>query len=975
MEAGALVNRVHQYVKADPAADMAFQALSPYGNVYVVGGAPRDIVLGKSPKDIDMMAQIDPQTIDEVLSKIPGGKLDYTGKNFGVYRFKYQGSEVEIALPRTEVSTGDGHKDFDVKTDHNLPVEHDLKRRDFTGNSIAVNLNNGQVHDPHNGVFDLLTGQLRTVSPSAFKEDPLRTIRALVSRSRHGLEPDAETMKQMAQHAEGIKHLPGDRIFPELEKIMKGQEPHEAIRLGHDTQVLHHFLPEVASAFGFDQKNPHHKLDLGSHLLEVLKNVAAQTDDPDVRLAGLLHDIGKPHSQWIDENGVGHYYKSADGRGDDHEKVGAKMAEDVLRRLRYPANRIAKVSHLIEHHMFPDFNSGKGARRFLQRAGSPEAADNLLAIRQADHMGKGNEAATVAMVDKMRGLVSNELNAGAKVNVGDLAVNGQDVMRELNIPPGRAVGEKLRSLMEMVIDDPSLNTRDQLLGLLHTAKVEKKAMNEFQTIIQDQVMDPEAKLQRMFLTAARNHAQALGIEPEILANRTVWEWIQQYFLDDIHAQQGLGEQQWWNIFREMNQLLDQAAKHPQARQTAIDAGEYYDLPPKGQSNQDLQLQYDKSLSFDDHDFLNDLGIDPDFHKLTKVKWLKESAPAYNPNLWQTAPAPGQPTWNFLPYMNEIAQIYAKLPMHQPGAERGWSELAQDAHARSGQLRQQYNVKTVQFEPYENAEQQDYDVKNYNQFLVSDQNSEHPLWDTNTNVAFRTVHDLMGHIPSNGDFSWEGENRACSAHFPLLTPEARKALFTECIGQTAFVNVFKHFGPQKVAYFPNFDPDQGYIPQGPPDPNYSPNGNAGMIYSAVMSDIYVEEGVQAVKMGKDAGYSWVGADLSPYQGHSGYISAFEGMAKAVPVESLTAETIHQYQQEHMSQFQADPSLLLGIWNDGSRVWLDVSKVFANEQDALAFSVANNQEAYYDVANDNVIYTQEALQGQQNAENPALAPSIS
>lgn len=173
------------------------------------------------------------------------------------------------------------------------------------------------------------------------------------------------------------------------------------------------------------------------------------------------------------------------------------------------------------------------------------------------------------------------------------------------------------------------------------------------------------------------------------------------------------------------------------------------------------------------------------------------------------------TWNFLPYMEEIGKAYAEAQdaSGDPAVISAWTSLANDSKERAARLDGEYDTKVVQFEPYENAEQQDYDIRNYNQFLVSDQNSNHPIWSVEDNVAFRKVHDLMGHYPSSGDFSWEGENLACGEHFKLLSGEARIALAVECIYQTAAVNVFKEFLPQKCFIPANFDPETGYSPIG------------------------------------------------------------------------------------------------------------------------------------------------------------------
>jgi len=472
-----LSKSILQLVNNDPAAKMVVDSLSPFGEVYVVGGAPRDIVLRKKPKDIDMMAKVNGETIESVLGGIPKSKLVLTGKQFPVYRFSYQGSEIEIALPRIEVKTGEGNKDWKIKSDPSIPVEKDLQRRDFTANSIAVNAKTGQVVDPFNGVEDIENGVLRTVHPNSFRDDSSRTMRALTALSKHGLQPDEETKEQMRLHAKNLEKTPTETIGQELEKILSGKHPAEAIRLGHETGVLDQFLPEVHSTFGFDQKNPYHKHDLGTHLMHVLHNTSGLTNDTDVRMAALLHDIGKPSSMWEDEQGRGHFYKGPEGQGANHDEVGAEMVEGVLSRLRYPANRISRIKHLVKNHMFPSFNSPKGARKFLNNTGSHETAHDLLNLREADHMGKGNENATQMMVNKMRTLINQEQTAQTAFSPKDLAINGNDVIKTLGISSGPQVGEIIKKLLDLVIEHPSLNNRQELLNLVKTLYTNKISSN------------------------------------------------------------------------------------------------------------------------------------------------------------------------------------------------------------------------------------------------------------------------------------------------------------------------------------------------------------------------------------------------------------------------------------------------------------------------------------------------------------------
>lgn len=450
---------------ADPAASQAARALiQAGGNVFVVGGAVRDAVMGKTPKDIDLMVQgIDPETVRSALDALPG-RLDFTGKDFGVFRVRMGEHEVEVALPRRERSTGDAHKDFDVQADHTMKPEQDLYRRDFTANAMAVNLATGELLDPYHGSQDIAEGKLRTVHEHALAEDPLRTVRALVAHGRHGLEPTEGTRAQMAVNADKLKHLPADRIYPELDKIMRSPNPAGAIRLAHETGVLAHILPEVDAAFGYDQNNPHHEHELGDHLLAVLDRAARITDDPDVRLAALLHDVGKPASAWEDpETGKNHfYYDKATGKGAMHEEVGAEMARDRLTSLRFPGDRVKRVEELIKHHMFAPFQTPKGARRFVNRVG--DHAEDLLNLREADDGGKGKaNPHRPPIVQQQREMVQQIRNEGQATDRSALAINGNDIA-QLGYQ-GPEIGAVLKRLTDAVVDDPSVNNRETLLEM------------------------------------------------------------------------------------------------------------------------------------------------------------------------------------------------------------------------------------------------------------------------------------------------------------------------------------------------------------------------------------------------------------------------------------------------------------------------------------------------------------------------------
>ena len=458
---------IKSMVSADGAAYMASKALKEAGGkVYVVGGAIRDALLQKEPKDIDLMVSgIPPEDVQMILDHLPGG-VNLTGKRFGVYRYYTKGQEVEVALPRTDTyETGGTRGQGQITVDHHLPIEKDLQRRDFTANSMAVDLDTGRLVDPYGGAADLETHTLHTTHPDSFDEDPTRLVRALTMHSKHGLVPDEQTRKEMEEHAYRLDQESPDTLGQQLEKLLVSPNPAGAIRLAHETGVLKHLFPELSNGFDFDQANQHHHFSLGEHSLNVLDKISQKTQDPDLRLAALLHDAGKPSSAWTDPNtGQQHFYAGIVNGipiGMDHAKVGADLAEARLRETyNYPVAKIRNIHNLISGHMFPAYSSPKGARKFLNRYG--DAADDLLTLREADTAGKGTDTSYKTSTDRMRELVEQSRQAGAPTNQSMISVTGADLLA-LGVSQGPQIGAILRKLTNDVVENPQLNEKSALM--------------------------------------------------------------------------------------------------------------------------------------------------------------------------------------------------------------------------------------------------------------------------------------------------------------------------------------------------------------------------------------------------------------------------------------------------------------------------------------------------------------------------------
>lgn len=464
---------IRQMAVMDPAAHNAWKALSDAGGkVYVVGGAVRDSLLQKEPKDLDLMvAGVPPEAVRRALEALPG-RVDLTGKDFGVFRYNTKGHEVEIALPRTEKSTGDRRVDFDVQVDHNLPVENDLQRRDFTANSMAVDLDTGQLIDPYGGADDIANRRLQTTHSNAFEEDATRLVRALVASSRHGLVPTERVRGEIEANAYRLDGEARERIQAELDKLFASDNPAGAVRLAQETGLLDHIVPDLAKNFDYDQNNPHHNYTLGQHSLNVLEGVQDRSTDPDLRLAALLHDVGKPDSAWVNpQRGTTHYYLGPDGQGANHDEMGATLARRWMRDMKYPVARRKRVEELIRHHMYADFSSLKGARKFLNRVG--DHADDLMTLRTADREGKGTDEyqATKTPVMQQQNLVEQVRSEAQPTNQAALAINGNDLI-QAGIPQGPQIGRVLQQLTDAVLEDPSRNNPSTLLELAKSYAVD-----------------------------------------------------------------------------------------------------------------------------------------------------------------------------------------------------------------------------------------------------------------------------------------------------------------------------------------------------------------------------------------------------------------------------------------------------------------------------------------------------------------------
>jgi tRNA nucleotidyltransferase (CCA-adding enzyme) len=417
---------------------------------YLVGGGVRDELLGLPVQDWDVATSARPERLIELF---PGGRYE---NRFGTVTVPAAGIDVEVTTFRRDHIYADHRRPNSVTFTDDLA--EDLARRDFTVNAIAWGRPGGadgkpDWADPTGGRADLDSRLLRAVGDPIhrFDEDALRLLRAARLAAQLDFQIEPATRAAMPAAAETVKWVSNERIGEELRRMLRARPPSRAFAILAETGVLEHALPELAAQLGVPQdKAP--GMDLWAHCLATTDAAAdLRDDDQQLRLAALLHDIGKPAT-------------FADGHFLGHDEEGARMAGELLTRLAFPRRDVARVATLVRNHMFsyePRWSSA-AVRRFIRRVGR-DLVDDLIDLRVADNIGSGLQAGA-GHVDELRTRVHAELDAGAPLSLHDLAVNGDDLVASLGVRPGPLIGQLLERLLAEVIADPGANTRDELLG-------------------------------------------------------------------------------------------------------------------------------------------------------------------------------------------------------------------------------------------------------------------------------------------------------------------------------------------------------------------------------------------------------------------------------------------------------------------------------------------------------------------------------
>ncbi len=425
---------------------------------HLVGGGVRDLLLERPPKDFDVATSAHPE---DVLALFGSRFAIPTGLQHGTVTVLTgappQQRQVEVTTFRGEGEYLDGRRPSSVTFGASLA--EDLARRDFTMNAIAFDPLSGAVTDPFGGRRDLVGRLVRAVGDplARFREDGLRPMRAVRQATQLGFEIDLPTRVAIPQTVASFRMVSAERIRDELGKILEARDPARGVELLRETGLLAEILPELLEGVGCAQ-NRFHRFDVYGHALETLRSARG---DVVLKLGALLHDVGKPRTRAPKPDAPGEFTFFR------HEQVGAEMAEGIAVRLRLSNAQRASVKLLVANHMFyyaPEWTDGT-VRRFVRRVGI-DHLPALLALREADVAGRGFGEDREGETRDLRRRIDEVAAADAALSVKDLALTGKDVMDLLGVRPSRKVGLVLEALLERVLDDPALNTREGLARLL-----------------------------------------------------------------------------------------------------------------------------------------------------------------------------------------------------------------------------------------------------------------------------------------------------------------------------------------------------------------------------------------------------------------------------------------------------------------------------------------------------------------------------
>ena len=422
---------------------------------FLVGGSVRDSIMGFTPKEYDIATNAKPEDVQRIFKyTIP------TGIKHGTILVILDDMQVEITTFRSDGNYSDGrHPD---KVEYTASIEDDLPRRDLTINAMAYNVLDGNLIDMFDGMKDIKNKIIRSVGNpyERFTEDGLRIMRAIRFATKLNFNIEKETFEAICHSTGMLTSIAYERIREEFNGILISDNPFRGIELLRKTGILALIMPELMQGFGVAQ-NRFHKYDVYYHILHTIQAVEPlETEELTllVRLAALFHDIAKPMVQKkVSKQEEPVYY--------NHEVVGANVAKKIMKRLKYSNAEIDFVTLLVRQHMFyyQDEWTDGAVRRFMKAVGV-ENIKPLLKLREADRLGSGNRKDKESKaIPKLLARIDKIIEEENAITVKDLKINGNDLMQEFNLKPGPIVGKILNYLLDLILDEPSLNDKEKLM--------------------------------------------------------------------------------------------------------------------------------------------------------------------------------------------------------------------------------------------------------------------------------------------------------------------------------------------------------------------------------------------------------------------------------------------------------------------------------------------------------------------------------
>lgn len=419
---------------------------------FLVGGCVRDLLLDKTPKDWDVTTNAKPEEIQKIF------KDTFYENNFGTVGVKTESQNIELKVIevtpyRLESAYSDNRHPDKVLFSNNL--EDDLKRRDFTINSIALS-RNGELKDIFKGQDDIKSGVIRTVGePSErFNEDALRILRAIRFSAQLGFTIDSGTLIEIGRKGDNLNNISRERVKDEFVKIIMSENPMIGLVLLQKMALIKHISPALEEMVGVEQNKEAHKYDVWEHSLRALQHSADKNFPLEVRLAALFHDIAKPSTKRVGKGGKTTFF--------GHEVVGANVTRETLENLKFSREITDKVTKLVRWHMFfadPEQITLTAVRRMIVRVGEDNIWD-LMNVRKCDRIGTGTPKEEPFRFRKYQSMIEEALRDPISVKM--LKIDGEILMKEVDVPEGPKIGQILFALFDEVLEDPQKNTLDYL---------------------------------------------------------------------------------------------------------------------------------------------------------------------------------------------------------------------------------------------------------------------------------------------------------------------------------------------------------------------------------------------------------------------------------------------------------------------------------------------------------------------------------